>query len=491
MATLLVVDDDRAIRHLIHEAFADTEHSVIAAEDVDSALRKIRESQPDTVLLDIDLPDISGFEAFDRIKALDSKLPVIYITGSGTSSTAIEAMKLGAFDYVLKPLDLDQVRELVDSAIEIRRLMHVPVALSSAVSPEDHGDQIVGRSPQMQEVFKAIGRVAPQNVTVLIRGESGTGKELVARAIYQHGSRSDKPFLAVNCAAIPEQLLESELFGHEKGAFTGAEQQRIGKFEQCHGGTIFLDEIGDMPATLQSKILRLIQQQEFQRVGGNETVKVDVRIVAATNRDLEQMVSEGDYREDLLYRLNGYCIQLPPLRERGDDLVTLVRHFLAQIAQEIGRQVDGIAPATLDALRAYSWPGNIRELEGVLRQTLLQMNGTVVAPEFLPAAVLRRDHSATDDGGRPEHDDDSALPYNLKRFVERQLASKSASIYAETLEMMERYLLSTILTLSDGNQSEAARILGITRGSLRHKIRSLGISIESKVQTRHPQDSSD
>ncbi|MCA9186684.1 MAG: sigma-54 dependent transcriptional regulator [Pirellulaceae bacterium] len=502
MPVVLVVDDDRSVRHIIKGAFAGTEHTVLEAADVEDALRLVRDQTPDVVFLDIELPEISGLEAFDKIKALDGKLPVIYITGGGTSNTAIEAMKLGAFDYLLKPLNLAQLRELAARAFEIRRLMKVPVALSSAVSPADFGDQIVGRSSQMQEVFKAIGRVAPQNVTVLIRGESGTGKELVARAIYQHGDRRDAPFLAVNCAAIPEQLLESELFGHEKGAFTGADRQRIGKFEQCNGGTIFLDEIGDMPAMLQSKILRLLQQQEFQRVGGNETIKTDVRIVAATNRNLEQMVADGQFREDLLYRLNGYSICLPPLRDRGDDTTILVQHYLARLSREIKREVQGLAPSTLTILRAYHWPGNVRELEGVLRQTLLQMTGTIIAPEFLPNVVTAGRpaiedadtlHSGENDTTAPQEsttpascDGDTTvncLPFDLREFIRGKLGQTSDNLYAETLEMMELYLLTQVLTQSNGNQSEAARILGITRGSLRHKIRSLGINIGSKIET--------
>ncbi len=479
MPTVLVVDDDRAIRFLIQQAFAESDYDVAVAEDVESALQIIPQQRPDVVLLDITLPGISGLEAFDKIRALDAKLPVVYITGGGTSNTAIEAMKLGAFDYLLKPLDVTHVRELVAKAVEIRRLMNVPVEIGDTVRPHDHGDQIIGRSAAMQEVFKAIGRVAPQNVTVLVRGESGTGKELVARAIYQHSDRREGPFLAVNCAAIPEQLLESELFGHEKGSFTGADRQRIGKFEQSNGGTIFLDEIGDMPQALQSKILRLLQQQQFQRVGGNETIQTDVRIVAATNRDLEQMVADGDFREDLLYRLNGYTIMLPPLRDRGDDLVLLVEHYLARFGAEIKHRIEGVAPAAMDLLMAYHWPGNIRELEGVLRQALLQSTGTVLAPEFLPPNVLAKVPNAVSD--EVESLDDDHLPYNLKSFVQTRLNARSADVYAETLEMMERFLLNEVLTLSQGNQSEAARILGITRGSLRHKIRALGISIESTI----------
>ena len=481
MGTILVVDDDRAIRHMITKAFDDTDHEVLAAGDVESALPIIRDQKPDVVLLDIELPEISGFEAYAKIKALDAKLPVIYITGGGTSDTAIEAMKLGALDYLLKPLDLAAVHKTTDRAMEIRRLMSVPVGMSSEISPADQGDHMIGRSPQIQDVFKSIGRVALQQVTVLIRGESGTGKELVARAIYQHSDRRDGPFLAVNCAAIPEHLLESELFGHEKGSFTGADRQRVGKFEQCNGGTIFLDEVGDMPSTLQGKILRLLQQQEFQRVGGNDTIKADVRIVAATNRDLEQMVTDGDFREDLLYRLNGYCIHLPPLRERGEDLTLLIQHFLARIAAEINYDVEGVATETLAALKAYSWPGNIRELEGVLRQTLLRATGTVIAPEFLPDAVTAGDAPNADLSSEDEDAEDRGLPYNLKRFIKSRLDAQSSNIHAETVEMMERYLLNEILTIAEGNQSEASRILGITRGSLRHKIRTLGISIQSKV----------
>ena len=484
MGNVLVVDDDRAIRHLISAAFTESEHDVLCAENVETALQQIRDKELDVVLLDIELPEISGLEAYSKIKALDPRLPVIYITGGGTSHTAIETMKLGAFDYLLKPLDIAQVRDAADRAIEIRRLMNVPVGLSSAVEPEDHGDQIVGRSQRMQDVFKAIGRVAPQNVTVLIRGESGTGKELVARAIYQHSDRRDQPFLAVNCAAIPETLLESELFGHEKGAFTGAERQRIGKFEQCNGGTIFLDEVGDMPPMLQSKILRLLQQQEFQRVGGSDTVKVDVRVVAATNRHLEQMVADGDYREDLLYRLNGYSISLPALRERGDDMKLLIEHFLARIGRELKREIRGVAPDTLAALRAYHWPGNVRELEGVLRQTVLQANGTIISPESLPTAVTQprlTPHlgSARSSDNQPASDDN--LPCNLGPFLKERLEAKSSNVYGETLELMERFLLSEVLRITEGNQSEAARILGITRGSLRHKIRALGITIGSKI----------
>ena len=344
--------------------------------------------------------------------------------------------------------------------------MNVPVQLPREEHIATVGDQLVGRSPPMQEVYKAIGRVAPQNVTVLIHGESGTGKELVARAIYQHSDRADGQFLAVNCAAIPEALLESELFGHEKGSFTGADQRRIGKFEQCNGGTIFLDEVGDMSPLMQSKVLRVLQEQQFERVGGTQTIQTDVRIIAATNRDLEKMVADGDFREDLYYRLNGFTIEVPPLRERGDDVLLLLQHCLERFNRELGKDVHGIAPEALDLLLRYSWPGNVRELEAVVRQSLLQTTGSVILPEFLPDFV--RDEEATKSFA--ESSDQPAS--DLKGWVESRLRNQSHDAYREVIQMTERYLLTMVLRATDGNQSQAAKLLGITRGSLRSKIRA-------------------
>src|SRR5215475_13371304 len=317
MSRILVIDDDRSVRHLIAKAFEDTDVQVVPAATAEEGLHLLGEAQSDVVLLDILLPESSGLELFERIRTVDPKLPVIFITSLSSSDTAIKAMTLGAFDYLLKPLDLARIRDLVRQAIEIRRLMSIPVEMPGAKNGRANGaanrsDTLVGNSPQMQEVYKAIGRVAPQDVTVLIRGESGTGKELVARALYQHSPRVKGQFLAVNCAAIPDALLESELFGHEKGSFTGADQRRIGKFEQCSGGTLFLDEIGDMSPLVQSKVLRVLQSQEFERVGGNHTITTDVRVIAATNRDLEKMVEDGEFRSDLYYRLSGFTIQLAP-----------------------------------------------------------------------------------------------------------------------------------------------------------------------------------
>ncbi|MBI3462368.1 MAG: sigma-54-dependent Fis family transcriptional regulator, partial [Planctomycetes bacterium] len=366
MPAILVIDDDRSVRREIESALQDTDVRVQWAATAAEGIEQLRRQAPDAVLLDIMLPERSGLEIFHEIHQIDSRLPVVFITAMDSSEIAIEAMTLGAYDYLLKPLDLPKLRGLVEQAIEIRRLANVPVGMPGVIKPENRGDLLVGRSPKMQEVYKAIGRVAPQDVTVLVRGESGTGKELVARAIYQHSTRVKGPFLAVNCAAIPDALLESELFGHEKGSFTGADQRRIGKFEQCSGGTLFMDEVGDMSPLVQSKLLRVLQQQEFERVGGNQTIKADVRVVAATNCNLEKMVADGGFRPDLYYRLSGFTIHLPALRERSDDLLLLIEHFLARFNQELNKDVHGFSPGALDVLVQYKWPGNIRELQNVL-----------------------------------------------------------------------------------------------------------------------------
>ncbi|MBI3461790.1 MAG: sigma-54-dependent Fis family transcriptional regulator [Planctomycetes bacterium] len=476
MPSVLVIDDDRVVRHLISQAFEHSDVRVLPAGTAEEGLKLIEERHPDAVLLDIMLPGGSGLEAFRKIHEQDSKLPVIFITALDSSDTAIEAMKLGAYDYLLKPLDLPHLETLVRQAFEIRRLANVPVGVPGAQRAEGKGDLLVGRSSKMQEVYKAVGRVAPQDVTVLVRGESGTGKELVARAIYQHSARVNGPFLAVNCAAIPDALLESELFGHEKGSFTGADQRRIGKFEQCTGGTLFLDEVGDMSPLVQSKLLRVLQQQEFERVGGNQTIKTDVRVVAATNRNLEKMVADGEFRPDLYYRLSGFAIHLPSLRERPDDLLLLVDHCLVQFNRELNKEVDGVASEALDLLAKYSWPGNIRELQNVLKQAMLQATGPVLVPEFLPA------HLRESPGAPGDEDDHDGVDGDLHGFVAQRLSADTNNLYAETLEVVERYLVTRVLRVAEGNQSKAAKILGITRGSLRNKIRSLGISIDRLVK---------
>jgi two-component system nitrogen regulation response regulator GlnG len=408
-------------------------------------------------------------ELYREIKQLDSRIPVIFITGQGTTATAIEAMQLGAYEYLLKPLELDELNDLVERALEISRLMKVPAVIAEEPEVSTATDALVGRCAAMQSVYKAIGRVASQDVTVLILGESGTGKELVARAIYHYSRRASSPFLAINCAAIPEALLESELFGHEKGAFTGADRRRIGKFEQCKGGTLFLDEIGDMSPLTQTKILRVLQGQEFERVGGNEPIRADVRVIAATNRDLEKMVAEGTFRGDLYYRLNVFTIRIPPLRERGGDIALLARHFMRRFAEELRKDVHSIAGESLALLQQYSWPGNVREFQSVIKQALLQATGPVLLPEFLPPLV--RGGSTSAQAESADAPDLSALTH----FVRQQIEAGTTTLYADYQALADRHVLQLALEHTGGNLTQAAKLLGITRATLRAKLIALGL----------------
>ncbi len=438
------------------------------------------------IVLDVHLPDADRLQAFDRVKHLDARTPVILITGHGTSELAIEAMSRGAFDYLLKPLEYDRLKAVIDRACASSRLMSTPAVVAEtggALSEEDEsssrqGDALVGRCPSMLEVYKQIGRVTKTDATVLILGESGTGKELVARAIYQHGLRADRQFLAVNCGAIPESLLESELFGHEKGAFTGADRRRVGRFEQCSGGTLFLDEIGEMSPLAQVKLLRVLQEQRFERVGGSETVQTDVRVIAATNADLEERIASGKFRSDLFFRLNGFTLRLPPLRERGDDVDLLTDYYLLRLAHELRRPVPVVPDEARAALRAYPWPGNVRELLSVLKQGFLKMSGPVLLPEFLPIAERNKVANGVIPAAEPPG---PAPALDWERFIRQRLDAGSNDLYAECLDVMERQLLSRMLQRTGGNQLRAAELLGITRGSLRHKLRALGITVERSV----------
>jgi two-component system response regulator AtoC len=480
MPNLLIVDDDASVRRIVTKCFDGSDVDVVAASSAEEGESLLQESANnddaiDVILLDIMLPDVSGLEAISMYQNVDRRIPIIFVTSHGSSEVAIEAMMKGAYEYLVKPLDVPKLRELVARAAEIRRKMSVRVGVTQEDNSDLEGDSLIGASVPMQAVYKAIGRVASEDVTVLIQGESGTGKELIARAIYQHSLRSDQPFLAINCAAVPSTLLESELFGHEKGAFTGADSRRIGKFEQCDGGTIFLDEIGDMPTELQSKMLRLLQEQSFERVGGNVTIKTNVRIIAATNQDLEQLVEDDEFREDLYYRLKGFLICLPPLRDRGEDVVLLAQRFLKRYNRDLGKQVEWIAPETMKIMQDYPWPGNVRELENVVRQSIIQATGPALLPEFLPEIgcydVPNMAEDAVESGGAND----------VGRFVTDRIKGKTSSLYAEVVEFSERILLPLVLQHTDGNQSRAATILGITRGSLRNKLKNLGISVEQVV----------
>ncbi|MBC8873880.1 MAG: sigma-54-dependent Fis family transcriptional regulator [Planctomycetes bacterium] len=477
MANLLVVDDETSVHQLFQSVFGRLSWEVVTAVSGAEALDAVRSSRPDVAMLDIVLPDASGLDIFRQIQQLDPKLPVIIITGHGRSETAIQAMQLGALDYLTKPLNVGELRKVVKRGIEIRRLMNEPVEIDAEASDgEVRGDALVGRCAAMQEVYKAIGRVASQDVSVLIRGESGTGKELVARALYHHSDRRDGPFLPVNCAAIPEPLLESELFGHEKGAFTGADKRRIGKFEQCNGGTLFLDEIGDMAPTLQSKVLRVLQEQCFERVGGNQTIKTDARVIAATNRDLESMLADNQFRQDLYYRLNGYTIELPPLRKRGADLELLVERFRVEANRELDKRVQRVSPQAIRILRSYDWPGNARELRSVVRQGILQTTGPVLLADFLPELENGEGQSGMEAGG--------ASPWQaLDALVDEGLNKGTDSLYQQATDQIDRWLIARVLNHTNGHLTETARILGITRSTLRAKMQNLGISVERSAHT--------
>jgi two-component system nitrogen regulation response regulator GlnG len=479
MAHLLLIDDDPdLVAEQVRQAFP--RHRVEVAGTAAEGLERARAGPPDVILLDLRLPDQTGLEAYRRLRQLDARIPVVFVTLTKGAEDAIEAMKQGAYDYLFKPLDLGQLRRVVGEALEVARRMREPAVLAEAAPDADVEGAIVGSCPAMREVYKAVGRVAAQDVPVLISGASGTGKELIARAIYQHGTRAQAPFLAINCAAIPENLLESELFGHERGAFTGADRRRIGKFEQVSGGTLFLDEVGDMPLALQAKMLRVLQEQAFERVGGNETVRTDVRLIAATHHDLKADSAAGRFRPDLYYRLGVFTIHLPPLRERGDDLPLLVRHYLRRFSRELGREVREVAPEALERLQGYPWPGNIRELQSVLKQALLRASGTVLLPAFLPELPMESAGGARDRS--PAREEAGADFAGLEAFVRQRLGPDAGDLYADVHRQLDRLLLPRVLEYTGGNQHQAARLLGIARQTLRLKLRDLGLHVTHALE---------
>jgi two-component system, NtrC family, response regulator AtoC len=468
VAHLLLIDDDPdVIAEQVRGAFPPPVNRIAIAHDGASGVAYVRETPPDTVLLDLRLPDGSGLDVYQAIRAVDARIPVVFITSAKAADAAIEAMKRGAFDYLYKPLDLNHLRRVVEDALDVARRMRSRVIMAETPEPAATG-AIFGGSPTMLEIYKAIGRVAAQEVPVLITGESGTGKELVARAIYQHSARASAPFLALNCAAIPEALLESELFGHEKGAFTGADRRRIGKFEQCNGGTILLDEIGDMPLALQAKILRVLQDQTFQRVGGSEAVHTSVRILASTHRDLRAWSTEEKFRSDLYFRLGVFTIHLPPLRERGDDLAMLARHFVTRYGRELGRDVASIAPEAMDKLYAYPWPGNIRELQSVIKQALLRASGDVLVPAFLPELGATPVTPSVAEARVPGE-------LEIRAFIRERLSPAATDVSDQTHREVDRILFTAALEYTRGSHRAAARLLGISRQTMRTRMRALGM----------------
>jgi nitrogen regulation protein NR(I) len=485
MSKLLLIDDETDVQYSFQRIFDSPEIELSTASSGEEGLKLIPKVKPDLVLMDIRMGGMSGLETLRRIRQMDSKLLVILMTAYGTTQMAIEAMKLGAYDYLLKPFDVVKLKDLVTNALKAAHDMRQIVSYQPLLESEDYELGIVGRSEAMQQVFKLIGQVAGTDATALITGESGTGKELVARAIYHHSNRAEQPFLAVNCAAIPEQLLESELFGHERGAFTGATLQRIGKFEQCNGGTLFLDEIGDMTPATQTKILRVLQSGTFERVGGNQPIKVDVRIIAATNKPLEEAVAARQFREDLFYRLNVVRIHIPPLRERREDVKLLVNYFLKKFARDQQSAPKSVSGGVVKALEQYHWPGNVRELENIVRRALVVAKGDAILQSDLPPEITSPGSSpgttslataplsgAGDAGGG---NDVVSLARRLFQWARKDPKLK-------IIPAVERELVVQALKETSGNQVQAAKMLGITRATLRKRIEKFGIQRELNLK---------
>lgn len=483
---LLLVDDEADVQYSFRRIFDSPEVEIATANSGEEALKTIPKFRPDLVLMDVRMGGMTGLETLRKLRATDAKLPVIMMTAYGTTQTAIEAMKLGAYDYLLKPFDVPKLKEIVHNALKAARDMKRVVSYEPLLESEDYDIGIVGRSQAMQQVFKLVGQLAASDATALITGESGTGKELVARAIYHHSRRSDKPFLAINCAAIPENLLESELFGHEKGAFTGAAVQRIGKFEQCNGGTIFLDEIGDMTLPTQTKILRVLQNGSFERVGGNQPVQVDVRVIAATNKPLEKAVADKQFREDLFYRLNVVRVQMPPLRDRRDDIRLLVNYFLRKFAQVQKQQPKSISQSALDALERHHWPGNVRELENVMQRAIVVAKGDAILENDLPPEITRTE------GGAPRVPQAPTQTATATAVVSGDLGEISSIAKAlfrwaredakrKIIPTVERELIIAALAETGGNQVQASKLLGITRATLRKRVEKFGIKQELSI----------
>ncbi len=460
--TIWIIDDDRSIRWVLEKAFKQSGMSIQSFESADKVLSLLESEEPDALITDIRMPGISGLELLQTVNEKYPDLPVIIMTAHSDLDSAVSAYQGGAFEYLPKPFDVDDAVELVRRAVDHR-------LEQSQAGNEESGLQnmeIIGAAPSMQEVFRAIGRLSSSNITVLINGESGTGKELVAHALHKHSPRKDKTFIALNTAAIPRDLLESELFGHERGAFTGAQSAREGRFEQADGGTLFLDEIGDMPAELQTRLLRVLADGEFYRVGGRAPIKVDVRVIAATHQDLEQRVREGLFREDLFHRLNVIRIHIPALRERREDIPLLARHFLKKASEEIGGESKWLDQATESYIAGLDWPGNVRQLENTCRWLTVMSPGQEIHMEDLPPELK----DASD-----QHGDGSDWLAPLKRWAEQKLGSGASNILDEAVPQFERLMIEVALNKTGGHRQEAAQLLGWGRNTITRKIKELGM----------------
>lgn len=463
MSKILVVDDDKHILDAFEQVLTERGYEVSQARHGREALDLLQAERPSVVIMDVRLPGMSGLEALARIRECDAKLPVIIITGHGTMETAVEAMKLGAVDYHLKPFNPQEILKSIEYALESVRIMNRPVTMDEEGASAE-SDVIVGHSGCMRDIYKSIGRVAETDATVLVRGETGTGKELVARAIYQHSRRAQAPLVVVNCVAIPETLLESEFFGHEKGAFTGAHRRKIGKFEQADKGTIFLDEIGDMPLNTQAKLLRVLQERAFERIGGRTKVSVDVRVIAATNRNLEKAITEGQFREDLYHRLRVFTIDVPPLRSRIEDIPRLASYFVEMFSQHSGTGKPVITPEAMELLCGYNWPGNVRELQNCIQQAVILSQGYPVLPHHITKVLNATIYKTETIRETPKYEELASL---LRNYL---VSYHGPSAHTEILETVEKTLIAEALRMKKGNQTHAARLLGMARPTLKAKL---------------------
>ncbi len=473
---ILVADDEESMRWVLSKALRKKGYTVDLARDGEEALRLIQSQSYDLAILDIKMPGISGLDLLDKVREIRSDLLMVIMTAEASMRNAVEAMKRGAYDYLTKPFDLDVIDALIEKVSRAREMTSQVEVLKEELKDRYQLEKnIIGNSAAMRDIYKTIGKVAPSDMTILIQGESGTGKELIARAVHFNSKRLGKPFIALNCAAIPKELLESELFGFEKGAFTGASERKLGKFEQANGGTIFLDEIGDMPLDLQAKILRVLQEREVTRTGGNQSLRVDVRIVAATNQELEQLVREKAFREDLYYRLNVVPIQLVPLRERAEDIPLLADFFLKKTSAELEIPLKQIDAEAMRLLTGYSWPGNVRELENTIKRAVILSADPLLTVADFPG--LRREKG----GSQPASEDlslESLVEIKLRSCLTNLDKLESGDVHAMVLEQVERPLIRFVLEKTRGNQVRAASILGINRNTLRKRIMELGIPVK-------------
>jgi len=468
LVKLLIIDDDQVIRDVLKGIFEDQSFEIFLAADGESGLSIIREHRPNLAIIDINLPGKSGLEILKDAKQIDSKISVIIATGYNTTQNAIEAMKFGAFDYLAKPFNILEVQEVVAKGLAsnlLSRKVKFSLESSEIIGDSPDEDIMIGSSPQMMEIWKKIGRVATSDETVLIEGESGTGKELLARAIYTNSARNHRPFLAVNCAAMPENLLESDLFGHEKGAFTDAQTRRIGKFEQCNGGTLFLDEISEMSLLNQSKLLRVLENKSFQRVGGNEEIHTDIRIVAAANRNLQEEVNRGRFRLDLFYRLQVVSFHIPPLRERQEDIPLLIDLFVRQNAIKYGKKNLRVTPETVNFLSSLHWKGNIRELKNAISAAVVFTTGEVLQPDDFNQLRQQKPQQVFGESNKADHFRDC-----VKKAFQELCTNQPGTIFQLLSSRLEQHLVDLAMAHCNSNQVAAAKLLGISRNTLRRRL---------------------